>query len=338
MIRTQRTVAALVLTMIAFLPFCAHPQGGQLAAQVGDETITREELLNKFVADNYELVRETLEQMATEKLIATEAAARGISTDELVKIEVDDKVGEPTDEDIEKFYAENVDIARRYGEIDKLRERIARTLTLQRADELREQFVRTLKTDYGYRMLVDPPRFEIALGPDDLVRGPDDAPITVVEFTDFQCTHCRSAHLIVEQLMLEYGDQLRFVHRDYPLPNHLQALAAAEAAHCAADQGKFWEYHEHLMMMSGDLGDKDLAKRAEGVGLDVEEFTTCLQSGRHRELIQQHFDSGKAVGVTGIPTFFINGRRIAGGKSYEKLKTVIEEELARAAVPANAGG
>jgi len=336
MIRTQRTVAALVLTMTAFLPFCAHPRGGELAAQVGDETITREELLGKFEAENYELVRETLEQMVTEKLIAMEAAARGISPDELVKIEVDDKVGEPTDEDIEKFYAEHVDIARRYGEIDKLRDRITRTIKLQRAEELREQFVRTLKTDYGYRMLVEPPRFEITLGPDDLVRGPDDAPVTLVEFTDFQCTHCRSAHLIVEQLMLEYGDQLRYVHRDYPLRNHMRAFAAAQAAHCAADQGKFWEYHEHLMMINGDLGDKDLLKRAESVGLDVDEFTACLQANRHQELIQRHFDSGNAVGVTGIPTFFINGRRIAGGKSYEKLKTVIEEELARAA--ANADG
>jgi len=344
MTSSHRAIAVFVLLLTASLPYCANRSAGDTggaaepAASIGGETITRDELLSRLEADNYDLVRDTLEQMVTEELIAMEAEARGLEPEELIEAEVDAKVGEPTDEEIQEFYDRHIDVARKYGGVEKLRDRIAATIKSQRSAEFREQLVRTLKAERGYRMLIEPPRFELVLGADDPVRGPENAPVTIVEYADFQCPYCRNAHVTVEQLLLEYADQVRYVYRDYPLPNHLRALPAAQAARCAAEQGKFWEYFEHLMMMNGDLGDEDLLRRAEAVGLDAEEFSGCVESDRHKELVDRHFKSGQAAGVTGTPTFFINGRRVAGAKSYEQLKTVIEEELARNASTPLVGG
>jgi protein-disulfide isomerase len=344
MISSKRAIAVFVLFLTTSLMYCASQNAGDsgtadaLAASIGGESITRDELLSRLETDNYDLVRDKLEQMVTERLTAMEAEERGMEPEELIEAEVDAKVGEPTDEEIEEFYNRHVDVARKYGGIEGLRDRIAATIKNQRSAELREQFIRTLKAERGYRMLIEPARFELAIGADDPVRGPENAPVTIVEYADFQCPYCRNVHVTIEQLLLEYADQVRYVYRDYPLPNHMRALPAAQAARCAAEQGKFWEYFEHLMMMNGDLGDEDLLRRAEAVGLDAGEFSGCVESGRHKELVDQHFKSGQAAGVTGTPTFFINGRRVAGAKSYEQLKTVIEEELARSASTPIVGG
>ena len=135
---------------------------------------------------------------------------------------------------------------------------------------------------------------------------------------------------MVEDLLKQYPDKVRLVYRDYPLQFHPQAFPASEAAHCAADQGKYWEYHSNLMTVEGTLQVDDLKKRAGDVGLDMAAFTSCIEGQSHDASIKASFDEGASLGVTGTPTFFINGRMIVGARPVEEIKAMIDEEIDRA--------
>ena len=120
---------------------------------------------------------------------------------------------------------------------------------------------------------------------------------------------------------------MRIVFRDYPLPNHQKAGPAAEAAQCAHEQGKFWEYHDKLFANQRSLGEDNLKQYGEDTGLDMAAFNACLTSGKHREAIQQDYADGQRAGVSGTPAFFVNGRFLSGAQPFEKFQTIIEEEL-----------
>ena len=137
---------------------------------------------------------------------------------------------------------------------------------------------------------------------------------------------------MIETLIAEYGDKLRFVYRDYWIPNHTRAQASAEAAMCAGDQDRYWDYFDNLMEQTGSLDDADLAKRATDLGLDAEAFQACLDSDRHIPAITASFESAGDLGIGGTPTFLINGRMIVGAKPIEEFREVIDEELRRAGV------
>ena len=167
---------------------------------------------------------------------------------------------------------------------------------------------------------------------DDPARGPQNAAVTIVEFSDFQCTFCKRYVDETQPLILAtYGSRVRYVFRDFPIAQlHPQAQKAAEAAQCAFDQGKFWEYHDRLFQNQGLLDDASLKAHATALGLDASAFNTCLDSGKYTQEVQKDFDDARAYGVTGAPTFFINGRKVVGAKPYAEFSAIIEEELAKA--------
>jgi protein-disulfide isomerase len=132
----------------------------------------------------------------------------------------------------------------------------------------------------------------------------------------------------VQEVMKTYGDKVRLVHRDFPLPFHPQARPAAEAARCAEAQGKFWEYHSKLFA-SQDLSTEKLQALATEVGLDRAKFDACVSKQQFNEGIDKDVADGTDAGVTGTPAFFINGRMLSGAQPFEKFKEVIDEELAR---------
>ena len=117
------------------------------------------------------------------------------------------------------------------------------------------------------------------------------------------------------------------MYRDYPLPNHPQALPAAEAAQCAHDQGKFWEYHDALFNNQTQLQPESLKQYAADLGLDMASFNSCLDSGKFRNDILQDAQDGQLVGVTGTPAFFVNGRFLSGAQKFETFQAIIDEEL-----------
>ena len=161
-----------------------------------------------------------------------------------------------------------------------------------------------------------------------MTRGPADAPVTIVEFSDFECPYCGAAHDTVEQVMSAYAGKVRLVYRQFPLSFHPHAAKAAEASLCAADQGKFWEYHDVLFKNQKKLEPTDLKAHATEVGLDAQKFGQCLDSGDKKKAVDTDQQAGLAAGVGGTPAFFINGIFLNGAQPIDEFKKVIDGELA----------
>ncbi len=167
---------------------------------------------------------------------------------------------------------------------------------------------------------------------DDPGQGPEDAAVTIIEFSDFQCPYC--ARFVTETLPLileNYGDQVRFVFRDFPLTSiHPYALKAAEAAECADDQDAFWEYHDLLFANQSALDVDSLKSYAAEVGLDTNAFDECLDSDKPMEEVRSDLEDGAAAGVRGTPAFFVNGTLVSGAQPYSEFESAIEAALADA--------
>lgn len=163
---------------------------------------------------------------------------------------------------------------------------------------------------------------------DDPSLGSADAKLTIVEFADFGCPYSRRASSAIRSLALTYGDRIRFVYRDFPIAElHPDAVLAAEAGECADEQGKFWAYHDILFQNQNDLSRAALRQYADAVGLDRAKFDRCLGSGTQRNEVSEDIQAGIDAGVVGTPTFFFNGRMVAGAIPLETLQLIVETFL-----------
>lgn len=160
-------------------------------------------------------------------------------------------------------------------------------------------------------------------------RGPKNAKVTLVEFSDYECPFCgRFYEEALPVLLKEYGDKVRFVWKDFPLPMHSNAPKASEAAHCAGEQGKYWEYHDVLFQNQRALSIEALGDYAKRLSLDAEDFNTCLNSGKFAKKIKDDMNLGRSLGINGTPSFFVNGERIVGAQPVEEFKRRIDAILA----------
>ena len=167
---------------------------------------------------------------------------------------------------------------------------------------------------------------------DDPVLGDPNSPVTIVSFEDYQCPFCGKAFQqtfpLIKQEYIDTG-KVKYVYRDFPLSSlHPQALPAAEAAECADEQGKFWEFHEGLFLNQALLGKDFYLSLAEQNGLDINQFTSCIDSGKYKQEVLNDLNYGTSLGVSGTPTFFINGVKLVGAQPYETFKQIIDAELA----------
>jgi protein-disulfide isomerase len=161
-------------------------------------------------------------------------------------------------------------------------------------------------------------------------RGPAAAPVTILEWSDFQCPFCKNAQDVLARLLAEYPDSLRLVFKDFPLRSHDRAVPAAVAARCAGAQGRFWEYHDLLFVAQPAFARDDLLGYARRLGLDVPAFTGCLDTGQFRDAVVADQREGREAGVRATPTFFINGRKIEGALPIEEFRDAIRQALREA--------
>ncbi len=159
-------------------------------------------------------------------------------------------------------------------------------------------------------------------------KGDYSAEVVIIEFSDFQCPFCKRAVSIIDEIIEQYEGHVVFYYRNFPLTIHENSFSAAEAAECANDQGKFWEYHDILFENQNSLDKENLKLYAQGLGLEQSRFNDCFESRRFKSEIEKDIEEGKSLGITGTPTFFVNERKIVGSDE-ESIRRVIEEELRR---------
>jgi protein-disulfide isomerase len=273
-----------------------------------------------------QLRRQALDEIVAQMLIQREAEARGVSVNDLIEAEITSRA-QVTPEEAKAFYETN---KARFGSTteEKAIQQIVEGLGRQRQRDRRAAFASELRSKYPVKVLLEPLRVQVdtAGAPS---RGNPDAPVTVVEFSDFQCPFCVRARPTVKRVREVYGDDVRWVFRHFPLSFHEQAPKAGEAAACAGDQGRFWEMHDRLWERAGRLQIADLKDEAAALGLDTEAFGECLDSGREAALVREDTEEGARLGVSGTPAFFINGRPLIGAQPFEAFATVIDDELER---------
>lgn len=162
------------------------------------------------------------------------------------------------------------------------------------------------------------------VGPEDHVQGSANAAVTLVEYGDYECPSCGEAYSVVKQLQSQFGRKLRFVYRNFPLPQHEFAMPAAEAAEFAATEDRFWEMHDALYENQDKLNLELLPRLAKRLGLDTEALEEVLEDEAFADRIEDDMKSGEASGLRGTPTFYINGLMHSGSYDYETLSEAIE--------------
>ena len=312
----------------------------QVVATVGDKQFTLKDVEARWQSDDpaerarvtqllYQHRRQSIEQLVGDHLIEGAARKAGLSKQQYLETELTKRRGAITDADIQKVFEENRD---RVGAstVADLKDSITKFIAGNRDAQNHTIMVNELKAaGPAVSIALDPPRSEVVIAAHDPSRGPADAPVTIVEFSEYQCPFCARVTPTLKALEQKYGSKVRFVFKDFPLQNHLQAPKAAEAAHCAGDQGKYWELHDRLFANQQLLQVPELKKHAAAVGLDQAAFDQCLDTGKHTGIVQADIDLGTQMGVGSTPTLYINGRLVTGAQPQALFESIIDEELAR---------
>lgn len=303
-------------------------------AKYGDKTITLKDVdmtlsaqLKQMEKQKLEMRQRAAEQMAIQEMVKAEATKLGQTEDQWLKANIDAKVPAPSDEEIQKVFTENQARMPPGATVESMKEQIIGFLQQDAKRDAAMKLFDELKSKNNYSLLLEEPRIVVeAKGP---ARGPDNAKVTIVEFSDFECPFCSKAEDSVNQVMEQYAGKVKLVFRHFPLSFHPHAAKAAEAAMCAEEQGKFWEMHKVLFANQQKLGVEDLKAHATTLGLDAAKFNACLDGGSKKALVDADQKAGAEAGVNGTPAFFINGKLLSGALPFPEFKKVIDAELAK---------
>lgn len=277
-----------------------------------------EKRVEQILADQtLALKRQTLQKMADDYLIEQAAKKQGLSVDDFRKKTAADS-STVSDAEARKYYDDHK--LQRLGTFDQVKPRIVAALN-------QTAMLERLRKDHSIKILLEPKRVAVNSSGHPSV-GAADAPVTIVEFSDFQCPFCRAAEPTLKTLRANYGDKIRLVYMDYPLSFHSHAMDAARAARCANDQGKFWEFHDALFADQQKLAPDDLKTTAQRLGLDTAKFNACFGEPTGTAAVNQDESQGNQLGVHGTPGFFINGRFLSGAQKPEAFEEIIDDELA----------
>ena len=333
--------AALLALLTPALAQTPPPESAPpgVAAKVGNDTISTADLeqsvaleLARLEQQRQSILERKLSQLIGERLMAQEAARRGVTPEKLLEDEVTGKTPAVTQAEVNAFIAQN---RARLPKSDdaELRPRVAQFLEGQRVNQQREAYIAGLRAKTQVRTyLKEPEPVRVKIDPSvGFSQGPREAPVTIVEFSDFQCPFCRQVVPTLKQLAARYPGRVRLVFRDFPIASlHPDAPLAHEAARCAGELGQFWPYHD-LLFERTDVTAAALKQYAAELKLDAPKFAACLDGGRQRAAVNADIEEGARLGVSGTPTFFINGTPLVGNVPIADFQRAIERELARTA-------
>jgi protein-disulfide isomerase len=305
-----------------------------VVATIAGQPLTAETLLErlkpivyKLKLEAYEAAKKRTDQLIDDTLLLDEAKRRQIGPEEIIRTEISDKVRTPTEAEVAKFYSENK--ARIGGDLNSVRYQIATYLQNESRQRLEQELSARLRKGANIHWLIMEPAQPVQniSVDDDPSRGDVNAPVTVVEFTDFQCPACAAMNPVLDEVLKSYGNKVRFVIRDFPLNQHEFARKAAEAANAANAQGKFFEYTALLFKNQKALDVPSLKKYASEVGLDRARFDAALDRGVYAAEVENDIQDGEMYGVGSTPTIFINGVQLRT-LSAEGLREAIDRAAA----------
>jgi protein-disulfide isomerase len=319
---------------LVLFPLCLPAQQSadmQVVAEVGGQKLTlgdlQQEQAGKLLQARYQYYmneRKALDQVIDDKLLEVEAKNRHLSVDDLLKTVVYKDIKDPTEDQLQVYY-EGMEATDSY---EAVRQQILDHIRELRHDKARANFVKQLRDNARVQVLLEPPLIDVNVK-DAYEKGPKTSPVTLVEFADYECPYCQKITPELQKLEKEYAGRLAVIYKDFPLPMHHTSQKAAEAARCAGEQGKFWEYHD-VLFYSKQTQVVDLKAHARVLRLDGDRFDKCLDDGAEAANVKKDLEEAHQLGLTGTPSFFVNGHFFSGAADYAVLKEMVDMQLALA--------
>ncbi len=329
-----------VLAVLAFViasQVVSAKQDNRAAAILGDEIITYQEITSPIAGEIYEAEREIYElklnQLKSQilaRLIERDPLSQGVSTEIFVQKYIT-KNPSVSDLEVDRFIAQRRVPANRIN--PEFKQKVKSFMLQQKRATAINQWIEKEGKKYGLTINLLPPerpRAIIAINSSPTV-GPDDAPITIVEYSDFQCPYCAQAVPTVKKILKNYPDKVKFVYKQFPLDFHKDAFRASEASLCINEQSTdyFWKLHDYMLANPRSLSQANLIAKAVEYGADKDNFSKCLKSGKYVSQVQSEMQEGRAIGVSATPMFFVNGISLSGNQPYSAFEELIKEELVR---------
>ncbi|MEQ1883988.1 MAG: thioredoxin domain-containing protein [Bryobacteraceae bacterium] len=276
------------------------------------------------IRQEYEARSKALEDLILQKILEKEAAARGTTAEALLATETAEASAQPTDREVEAFYLGQRERINR--PLEQVRDQLRQQLRQVRMEQARQVFAAKIRDAHKVEILLEPPKIDVSFDTS-RIRGKGDA-VTIIEFGDFQCPYCQRVQVTLANLLKKYDGKVRLTFRDFPLRSiHPQAQISAEAARCAGEQGKFWEFHDQLYQNPNSLNASTFEKLASNLQINVTQFSECLNSGKYMPQIEEDVRAGEAIGIDGTPAFIINGVQLSGAQPAAAFEKIIDQEL-----------
>jgi len=337
------SAAARTLSIQSAALICCFLMPGIVSAQKSDakanppvatidgQTIYEDDLLPSIQGQlmplrkqEYDIKKKALDDVIQQKLLEAAAKKKGVTTDQLLAQEVDSKISEPSDGEVQGFYLGT----RSTRPLSEVQTQIKQAIKQAKIQQARDRYMKSLRDASTVVVELSAPRVNVAYDPA-RVRGNPNAPVMIVEFSDYQCPYCHQAEPALAAVLAKYGDKVSLSYRDFPLRSiHDHAEIAAEASRCALEQGKFWDYHDQLFKTT-NLDKEALIGYAKDAKLDDKQFASCLTSEKYKAQIDKDIDEGRRAGVNGTPAFFINGIELSGAQGQDSFNRTIDDELSQ---------
>jgi protein-disulfide isomerase len=335
MITAKNSVVYAFIISLGLSPALIAADTSKVIAKVGNTTLTEDQLRSEmgqqlYQAENmiYMTHKNWVDEKAQDILFNQAAKEAGLSRKDWEKREIDDKVAEPDPQQVQQmagqFVRPGTDGA---DSLKQAKEYVANQNKMARRNQVYQDLLKKTPVELMVEKPVAPV-VNVTYAKDDPMRGNPNAPITIVEFTDFQCPFCKRSQDTIQQIEKNYPKDVKLVTRAYPLPFHDRAKPASEAAFCAKEQGKYWEYRDKIFAEQ-KLSDADLSSYAKQIGLNTKKFEQCRADHKYASRIESDIADGRKYGVNGTPHFFINGESLVGAQPYQQFDEVIKNALSK---------
>lgn len=298
-----------------------------------EDQMRKDNAQNIYQAENYlyQIEKNWIDQQAQAVLFAQAAKDAGMSQKDWEVREIDTKAPAPADPEVEQLMKQSGRPAASTGTAQYQTDftNAKNYLINQKKLQVRNQVYRDLQKKYPVQILIEKPiapRVNVSYAPDDPVKGNPKAPVTILEFTDYQCPFCQRSQEVLRQIEKTYPETVKLVARQFPLAFHNRAKPAAEAVLCAKEQGKYWPYRDRLFEKQ-QLSDEDFLRYARELKMSIGKFQKCLAEHRYAGRIETDIADGQRFGVTGTPAFFINGQFISGAQPFDAFNQAIQDAL-----------